>query len=214
MSTTKLTVFDPSMCCSTGVCGPDVDPALAQFSSDLEWLEAEGVEVERYNLAQEPGEFVGDGDAKAFLETEGESELPLLKVDGEIVDYGEYPSRTTLADWVELSDESAPILTERVEELVAIGAAIASNCEKCFKYHYNQARQAGASPEQMRRAVELADGVKQTPANDIRELADRMLETSDSEQSDANESGGCCSGSDEPEADDSSSDESSSSGCC
>jgi hypothetical protein len=36
--TTTLCVFDPAMCCSTGVCGPSVDPELARFAADLDWL--------------------------------------------------------------------------------------------------------------------------------------------------------------------------------
>ena len=33
-----LTVFDPAMCCSTGVCGSDVDQVLVNFSADVQWL--------------------------------------------------------------------------------------------------------------------------------------------------------------------------------
>ncbi len=50
----KLQVFDPAMCCSTGVCGPSVDPTLPRFAADLEWLQSKGVQVERYNLARDP----------------------------------------------------------------------------------------------------------------------------------------------------------------
>ncbi len=50
----RVQIFDPSMCCSTGVCGPVVDPGLARFASDVKWLKEEGVEVERYNLSQQP----------------------------------------------------------------------------------------------------------------------------------------------------------------
>ncbi len=32
---TTIEVFDPAMCCSTGVCGPQVDPDLARFAADL-----------------------------------------------------------------------------------------------------------------------------------------------------------------------------------
>ena len=53
----NVEVFDPPMCCSTGVCGPNVDPALARFSADLHWLTNEGVHVERYNLSQQPQVF-------------------------------------------------------------------------------------------------------------------------------------------------------------
>ena len=49
-----LTVFDPAMCCSTGVCGSDVDQVLVDFSADMQWLKGRGVQVERYNLAQQP----------------------------------------------------------------------------------------------------------------------------------------------------------------
>lgn len=51
---TKLEVYDPAMCCSTGVCGPDVDPALVAFAADLKWVAEQGVEVQRYNLGTEP----------------------------------------------------------------------------------------------------------------------------------------------------------------
>ncbi len=43
---TKLEVYDPAMCCSTGVCGPEVDPALVTFAADLKWVEAQGIAVQ------------------------------------------------------------------------------------------------------------------------------------------------------------------------
>jgi AhpD family alkylhydroperoxidase len=60
-------------------------------------------------------------------------------------------------------------------ELVAIGAAIAANCEPCFKYHYDQARKLGVSPGDMARAVALAQSVKETPARAVLALAERYL---------------------------------------
>jgi hypothetical protein len=54
---TKLEIFDRAMCCSTGVCGPSVDPALPRFAADLEWLKARGVAVERFNFAQQTDAF-------------------------------------------------------------------------------------------------------------------------------------------------------------
>ena len=55
---TFVEVFDPAMCCSTGVCGPDVDPRLVHFAADLDYLKSQGVDVQRHNLAHEPGHFV------------------------------------------------------------------------------------------------------------------------------------------------------------
>ena len=67
------------------------------------------------------------------------------------------------------------IFTEQVAELVALGAAIGSNCEPCFKYHYDQARKLGVSDLDMRYAVDLAQRVKDTPARAMLDLAERYL---------------------------------------
>ena len=92
-----LEVFDPPMCCSTGVCGPSVDPELARFSGDLEWLKAQGVEVRRFNLAQNPGAFVEHQAVQQALAARGNDCLPLLVVDERVAAEGSYPSRETLA---------------------------------------------------------------------------------------------------------------------
>jgi len=84
------------MCCSTGVCGPGVDPELPRFASDSEWLQKQGVKVERYNLSQQPGAFAETAPVKQALER-GTSVLPLVLVDGRIAVEGSYPSRETLA---------------------------------------------------------------------------------------------------------------------
>ncbi len=68
------------------------------------------------------------------------------------------------------------LYTDAVAELVAIGAAIAANCEPCFKYHYQQARKLGVSRQDMMRAVETAQAVKEAPAKAMLQLADRFLE--------------------------------------
>ena len=93
----KIQIFDPPMCCSTGVCGPSVDPELVQFAADLDWLRRQGIEVERYNLSQEPARFVNTPAVKAALSTEGNDCLPLTMVDGDVVCKGHYPSQETLA---------------------------------------------------------------------------------------------------------------------
>jgi hypothetical protein len=65
--TTKIEVFDPPMCCTTGVCGPNVDSALVQFAADCRWLAGKGVHVERYNLAQQPQAYAENESVKAAL---------------------------------------------------------------------------------------------------------------------------------------------------
>ena len=79
---TKLAVYDPPMCCSTGVCGPAVDPVLPRVAADLDWLKRQGVQVERYNLAQQPQAFASNPTVTAALREHGNDCLPLVLVDG------------------------------------------------------------------------------------------------------------------------------------
>lgn len=93
----RVEVFDPPMCCSTGVCGPKVDPALAQFAADLHWLANQKVAIERYNLAQQPEAFAANDIVKAALTEDGNGCLPLILVDGSLASKGAYPTRDELA---------------------------------------------------------------------------------------------------------------------
>lgn len=98
-----IQIFDPAMCCNTGVCGVDVDQQLVSFSADLDWAKAQGVEVERYNLAQQPMAFAENATVKAFLERSGAEGLPLILVKGEIALTGRYPQRAEIARWAGIS---------------------------------------------------------------------------------------------------------------
>ena len=101
----KLEVYDPAMCCSTRVCGPDVDPALVAFAADLKWLAERGVEVRRYNLGQEPQAFAANPAVVTEMEA-GIDRLPVLVLDGRVVATGGYLSRVQLAR--KLGIEAAP----------------------------------------------------------------------------------------------------------
>ncbi|MDW7711629.1 MAG: arsenite efflux transporter metallochaperone ArsD [Deferrisomatales bacterium] len=172
-----LQIFDPPMCCSTGVCGPGVDPVLARFAADLERLQEQGVRVERYNLAQDPGAFAGNDVVKHALSVEGPKCLPLVLVNGKIVSRCSYPTCEQLDRLIlGSSGEESGLYSGAVQELVAIGAAIAANCEPCFKQHYGRALKLGVSREDMARAVRTAQMVKNAPAKAMLELAGRYLQ--------------------------------------
>jgi arsenite methyltransferase len=94
-----IQVFDPALCCSTGVCGVDVDQALVSFSADVAWAKRNGANIERFNLAQQPMTFASNGAVKGFLERSGEEALPVVLVNGEVALAGRYPNRTELARW-------------------------------------------------------------------------------------------------------------------
>ena len=93
----KIEIYDPPMCCPTGVCGPNVDSKLVQFAADLEWLKSKGVKVERYNLAQQPDKFANCKSVTDAMAFAGDLCLPLILADGEIVSRNIYPERADLA---------------------------------------------------------------------------------------------------------------------
>lgn len=104
-----IQVFEGPLCCNTGVCGPDPDQALVDFTADLDWLTRQGVSVRRANLAQDPAAFADSAVARAFVQKVGASGLPLIVADDVTVATGRYPSRAELARiaGVEASAENA-----------------------------------------------------------------------------------------------------------
>jgi len=97
----KVQVYDKAMCCSTGVCGPQVDPVLPRFAADLDWLKSQGNSVTRFNLSQNPTEYADNEVVRKMLADEGVECLPLVIVDDRVVSRSEYPSRENLAMWTE-----------------------------------------------------------------------------------------------------------------
>lgn len=116
---TIIHVFDPALCCSTGVCGVEVDQQLVSFSVNVDWAKQNGATIERFNLAQQPMIFAENLLVKAFLERSGAESLPLILVDGEVALAGRYPNRSELARWAGLSE---------TEQQPASGCCSGSKC--------------------------------------------------------------------------------------
>ena len=99
----RIQVFEPALCCATGVCGEDVDQSLVTFSADMDFVRSQGGEVSRYNLASEPLVFAETQAVKGFLQVVGSKGLPLVLVDGVTAMTGGYPDRAQLATWAGLT---------------------------------------------------------------------------------------------------------------
>lgn len=97
-----IAIFEPALCCNTGVCGEDVDQNLVTFTADMAWLLKQGVTITRHNLANDPLAFAHTEAVKSFLEIAGSAGLPLVSVDGVTVLTGRYPTRAELAHWAGL----------------------------------------------------------------------------------------------------------------
>ena len=104
----RLDVYDPAMCCSSGVCGPEVDPKLVQFAADLSWLTSQGIPVERHNLSQNPAAFIANERVRNLLTERGEAALPLVMKGGKVVVVGRYPDRSELAALFGFSESTNP----------------------------------------------------------------------------------------------------------
>lgn len=88
----KMIIFEPAMCCSTGVCGPSVDPELLRVSTVINNLKNKGVLVERYNLSGNPQIFVDNKEINKIINSDGVETLPVTMVDGVVVKTKAYPT--------------------------------------------------------------------------------------------------------------------------
>lgn len=102
----NIQIFDPALCCSTGVCGVEEDQALIAFAADVDWAKRNGARIERFKLAQQPTAFADNATVRAFLERSGQEALPLILVDGEIALAGRYPNRAELARWAGVKESN------------------------------------------------------------------------------------------------------------
>ena len=100
---TTLTVYDPAMCCSTGLCGTDIDQRLVDLAADLDWLKTQGVSVRRFGLSREPTEFAANDNIRQIMQESDGDDLPVFMLDGALKAKARYPSRAEMAEWVGLS---------------------------------------------------------------------------------------------------------------
>lgn len=96
----KLELFEPAMCCSTGVCGPSVDENLLLITAVFEALEnVPEIDAKRYNLTSDPDMFVENEMILKKIQEQGNTILPITVLDGKIVKTGEYPTKSELTDY-------------------------------------------------------------------------------------------------------------------
>ncbi len=88
----KLEIYDPPMCCSTGICGPSVDDNLVKLSEGLEALKKKGVEVNRYMITQQPLKFRENESVFDLIKEKGKDVLPITTANGRIIKTGVYPT--------------------------------------------------------------------------------------------------------------------------
>lgn len=98
----KLCIYEPALCCETGLCGVNVDPELLRISTVLNTLKKAGVIIERYNLKSAPMEFVKSNMVNLYVRKKGVAGLPVVTLDGEIIISGRYPANEEILALLEL----------------------------------------------------------------------------------------------------------------
>ncbi len=112
-----LIVYDPPMCCPTGVCGPNVDSALVEFAGALKAAAGQGITVERWNLSQQPQAFAENAQVKKLLTELGTEGLPFIFVDDELKWSREYPASKELLSHLGIPVEKTPAQGENAARL-------------------------------------------------------------------------------------------------
>jgi hypothetical protein len=86
-------MFDPPMCCPTGLCGPTLDQALLDINEMILNLQAAGVQVVRYQMASDPQAFLNNADVMRLVREQQMAALPITVVRGKVIKVGEYPTQ-------------------------------------------------------------------------------------------------------------------------
>jgi hypothetical protein len=98
----NIEIFDPAMCCATGVCGPSIDPELMRIATVINSLKEKGMIIKRHGLSNEPQAFIVNKVISDILQKEGAKVLPVTLVDGEVAKTREYPTNEELSKWLEI----------------------------------------------------------------------------------------------------------------
>lgn len=191
--TKKIDIYDPAMCCSTGVCGPDVDDLLTDFANDVKWMKSQGIEVNRFNLGQEPEAFKSNPVVIARLQNAGSDILPIIFINGERVSEGAYPDRNQLKDWFSLNgdanNENRTPGVDSHELLIRLEMAVANGDGIELQSRFREGEENGISKEELVQAMQKGIDKRQQVTQSILETANELLGV---QPGGCTPGGGCC----------------------
>lgn len=104
-----IEIFDPAMCCPTGLCGPNINPNLMRIAAAVQFLQNQGVNIKRHNLRDEPQLYVSNTVVNSYLQEKGAEGLPVVLVDGIVAVAGGYPTNEQLTEWTGIALNFIPL---------------------------------------------------------------------------------------------------------
>jgi len=119
-------IYDPPMCCSSGLCGPALDPVLLAVNDTILALQKQGVEVKRFNIAQQIKEVMANPEVAKAIHSKGKKALPMTFVNGTLFKSGAYPTYEELCAAIGM----IPLSRTRPLTLIAAPDASISKDEK------------------------------------------------------------------------------------
>lgn len=120
----NIRIFEPAMCCATGLCGPSIDPELLRISTLLSSLKEKGIVVERYNLTSHPQVFAQNEAVKELLSKHGTAILPVTTSGDYVVLTGRYPTNQEVLAWLQVDAQAIGLK----EEPACCATETASGC--------------------------------------------------------------------------------------
>ena len=91
-TTVDVEIFDPPMCCPTGICGPTIDQTLLDLNEMIMALQTQGVSVARYQMTSHPNVFLGNAEVMKLVREQQMAALPITVVGGKVIKTKTYPS--------------------------------------------------------------------------------------------------------------------------
>lgn len=102
----QIKIYDPALCCPTGLCGVNIDPELMRIAVLVETFKRKGIIIERYNLRDHPQVYIDAKKVNEYLMKEGVECLPIVTLDGDVAITKGYPTDKQVAEWLNISDEN------------------------------------------------------------------------------------------------------------
>ena len=90
--TAVVELFDPPMCCPTGLCGPELDQTLLDVGEMILVLQEESIAVERYQMTSHPQKFINNNEVMRLVREKEMAALPITTVHGAVIKVGAYPT--------------------------------------------------------------------------------------------------------------------------
>ena len=88
----KIEIFDPPLCCPTGICGPTVDQTLISVNEMIASLQKDGIRVERYQMTSQPHAFLNNPEVMKLVQEKQMAALPITVISNKVIKTGSYPT--------------------------------------------------------------------------------------------------------------------------